>query len=352
MFSDFLARTYYGNTVLQWLIALAIIVASVLVAKAAYWSFGNLARRLTRRTKTRLDNILVDTIEEPVVMALAVLGFWYGLGTLTLPEGLASWIDKVLQVVIVLSIGWLVARLLDALMREYVAPLAAKSGTDLDDQLMPILRKGTKLVVWAMTIIIALNNAGYDVAALLAGLGIGGLALAMAAKDTVSNVFGGFTIFTDQPFVLNERVRVAGFDGMIREIGVRSTRLETLDGTIVTIPNSRFADTPVENVSREPSRKVLVKLGLIYDTTPDQMERAMGILKEIAAANPGLEEKVIVGFTEFGDFSMNLLFIYYIKKEADIVGAQTEVNMEILRRFNEAGLEFAFPTQTLYTKSA
>jgi MscS family membrane protein len=352
MFSEILARTYYGNTVLQWLIALAIIVASVLVAKAVYWVFGNVVRRLTQRTKTRLDNILVDTIEEPVVMALAVFGIWYGLGTLTLPEGPGSWIDKVLQVVIVLSIGWLVVRLLDALVREYVAPLASKSGTDLDDQLMPILRKGTKLVVWAMTIIIALNNAGYDVAALLAGLGIGGLALAMAAKDTVSNVFGGFTIFTDQPFVLNERVRVSGYDGMIREIGVRSTRLETLDGTIVTMPNSRFSDTPVENVSREPSRKVLVKLGLTYDTTPDQMERAIGILKEIVAANSGLEEKVIAGFTEFGDFSMNLLFIYYIKKEADIVGAQTEVNMEILRRFTQAGLEFAFPTQTLYTKSA
>jgi MscS family membrane protein len=291
-------------------------------------------------------------IEEPMVLALMVAGIWYGLTYLTLPEALDRWIGNVVQVLIVLSVGWLVARLLDSLYKEYVVPLAEKSETDLDDQLLPILRKGTKVVVWGLTIVIALNNAGYDVGALLAGLGIGGLALAMAAKDTVSNVFGGFTIFLDRPFTLKDRVKIAGFDGTIQEIGIRSTRLQTLDGRIVTIPNAKFTDSPVENVSLEPSRKVVLNLGLTYDTTPEKMEQAMQLLKEIAAGNPDVVEKVSIGFNGFGDFAMNVLFIYYINKGADILGTQTAVNMEILRQFNAQGLEFAFPTQTLYTRQA
>jgi MscS family membrane protein len=112
-----------------------------------------------------------------------------------------------------------------------------------------------------------------------------------------------------------------------------------------------FADSAVENVSVEPSRKVKTNLGLTYDTTPEQMEEAMAILADIAVNNDDLEEKITIGFNAFGDFAMNILFIYYIKKGADIMGVQSEINTEILRRFNEKGLDFAFPTQTIYTKS-
>ena len=244
----------------------------------------------------------------------------------------------------------MVTRLLDAVYREYVVPIAQKSENDLDDQLLPILQRGTKLAVWSIGIIVALNNAGYDVGALIAGLGIGGLALAMAAKDTVSNVFGGFTIFSDRPFKLNDRVKVAGYDGTVTDIGVRSTRLKTLEGRVVTIPNSKFSDTAVENVSLEPSRKVVSNLGLTYDTTPEQMNEAMALLKEIAGAQGNLEDNISVGFNAFGDSAMNILFIYYIKKEGDILGTQTEINMKILEAFTKAGLDFAYPTQTLYTK--
>jgi MscS family membrane protein len=137
----------------------------------------------------------------------------------------------------------------------------------------------------------------------------------------------------------------------VREVGIRSTRIETLDGTFVTVPNSKFADSPVENVSLEPSRKVKVKLGLVYDTTPEEMDKAMELLKGITAGNQNLEEKVIVSFTEFGDFSLNLLLIYYITKGADILETQSAINRAILAEFNDHGLDFAFPTQTLYTKN-
>ncbi|MDJ0882494.1 MAG: mechanosensitive ion channel family protein, partial [Gammaproteobacteria bacterium] len=270
------------------------------------------------------------------------------LKSLILPEVVTTVIANAYQVIIALLVGWLLTRLFDALYKEYLVPLTDKTENDLDDQLMPILGKGVKMIIWAMAIIIGLNNAGYDVAALIAGLGIGGLALAMAAKDTVSNIFGGFTIFADRPFTINDRIKIAGYDGTVIEIGVRSTRLKTLEGRIVTIPNAKFADAPVENVTWEPSRKVKLDLGLTYDTTPEKMEKAMGLLQAINDANPRTEENATIAFNAFGDFAMNIMFIYYIKKGEAIAGTQSEINMEILKQFNAEGLEFAFPTQTLY----
>lgn len=349
MFQEILTKTYYGNTVAAWGKALLIILAAVVVAKALYWLTKNVLRRLTKKTKTRLDDILVDMVEEPMVFIVAVGGAWYGLESLSFGEGVRDFLGDVFQVLIALAVTWLVARLIDSLFREFLVPLTAKTETDFDDQILPIIRKGTKLSIWILGTIVALNNAGYDVAALLAGVGIGGLAVAMAARDTVSNVFGGFTIFTDRPFSLNDRVKVAGFDGTVKEIGIRSTRLQTLEGRVVTIPNSTFAESPLENISMEPSRKVVLNLGLTYDTSAEKMEEAMATLREIAAADPDLEEGALVSFNAFGDFAMNILFIYYIKKGADILGAQTRINLAILREFNARGLEFAFPTQTIYT---
>jgi MscS family membrane protein len=345
-----LVQTYYGNTVLQWLTAAGIALGALIAGRALYWVMGNVVKKLT--TKNRLDDLIVDMVEEPIVFVLVLGGAWFGVHTLTLPPQLSQWLGNALHFLLILTAAWLVTRLLDALHNEYLAPLAQKSATDLDDQLLPILRKGTKIVIWTIGLVVALNNAGYDVGALIAGLGIGGLALAMAAKDTVSNVFGGFTIFTDRPFKLNDRVKVAGFDGHIREIGVRSTRLQTLDGTLVTIPNATFADSAVENISLEPSRKVTTNLGLTYDTTPEKMKAAMELLREIASTTAGLEKTCNVAFNVFGDSALNIVFVYFISKDADILNTTSAVNMAILERFNAAGLEFAFPTRTIYSKPA
>ncbi len=340
---------FYGNTVTEWATALFFIVGALVVGKALYWVFSKVLRKLTNRTDTTLDDIVVDLIEEPIVFAFTVVGIWFGLGRLQFPEAVDAWIWKGIQFLIVLSVTWLISRLLNSLFTLFLAPLAQESENDLDNQLLPIVRKGTTFTVWSLGVIVALNNAGYDVAAVLAGLGIGGIALAMAAKDTVSNVFGGFTIFTDRPFKINDRIKVGGFDGTVSEIGIRSTRLRTLAGTLVTIPNSTFSATAVENVSEEPSRKVSLNLGLTYDTTPEAMERAMDLLREIASSNPNLDEKVFVGFNRFGDFALNITMIYYITSGADITATQTDINMEILRTFTAENLEFAYPTQTLYT---
>jgi len=372
---------YYGNTIVEYLICLGIILGGFIAAKLLYWLSKNVIKKLTKKTKTNLDDIIVDKVEEPVVFGLILATTWYGLSWLHFPitdivgihektgdiiqwdllgldeiqdyvKNAYSWVEafihNIFNFLIVINITWLFARLADALIEEYIVPITEKSKSDLDDQLLPIFRKGLKIIIWVMGIIIGLNNAGYDVGAVLAGLGIGGLAFALAAQDTVKNFFGGIMIFADKPFAIGDRIQIGDIDGTVKEIGIRSTRVETLAGRIVTVPNSMFSDDAVENVDLEPSRKIVLNLGLTYDMKADQMEEAMQTLKDIAKDNSAhIKEDVFVGFNSFGDFSLGIIFIYYIKKEADILNAQTAMNLDILRRFGDKGLEMAFPTQTI-----
>ena len=347
---EFLAKEFYYNTVTEWGISLLIILGAVIAGKIIYWLFGSIIKKITAKTKTKIDDIIVDMVEEPVVLALTIIGLWYGLHRLEFSDGWYDFMGKVYHILITINITWLVARLIDAVIQEYVVPLTEKTESDLDDQIIPIVRKGLRSAIWILGVIVALNNAGYDVGALIAGLGIGGLALAMAAKDSVSNIFGGIMIFTDKPFQVGDRIKVGGFDGTITEVGIRTSRMRTLEGRLVTIPNSQFTGNMVENVTAEPTRKVILNLGLTYDMTAEQMEKGIEVLKEIATANKDIEEDILVSFNSFGDFSLGILFIYYIKKDSDTLDTQTAMNLEILRKFGEHGLEMAFPTQTVYHK--
>ena len=348
----FLEKSFYDNTISEWALSLFIIVGSFLIGKIIYWVFSNVFGALTKKTKNTLDDLIIDLIEEPIVAAIIATGTWFALAKLTFPKGLDDAIRHSYAVVISLLVAWLLVRLFEALYRNVLLPWADKTENDLDDQLMPIFSKGVKMTIWILAVIIGLNNAGYNVGTFIAGLGIGGLALAMAAKDTVANIFGGVTIFTDKPFRMNDRIKVAGHEGTVLEIGVRSTRLKTLAGRVVTMPNSKFSDAPVENVSMEPSRKIVLNLGLTYDTTPEKMKEALETLQSIAAEQKTIEEDIVTSFNGFGDFAMNILFIYYITKGEDIAQTQTDINMAILTQFNEKKLEFAFPTQTIHNIKA
>lgn len=346
---EFLEKTFYNNTLYQWAISLLIILGFILVAKVVFWLFKKIIKKSTEKSKTKLDDLLVDMIEEPIVVFIVLLGMVLAFQQLRFSDWLDDWLGKAMHVAFTINFTWLIARTIDALIREYLIPLAAGSENKLDDQLLPMARKGIRTIIWILGIILALNNAGYNVGALLAGLGIGGIALAMAAKDTVSNMFGGLTIFVDKPFTINDRIKIDGYDGVVEEIGIRSSRIRTLEGRLVTIPNHKFTDSFVENVTSEPSRKISMNIGLTYDTTPEKMELAVKILKDIQENDPGLEDKIWLVFDSFGDFSLGINFIYYISPGQDKTEVQTRINLKILNQFNQEGLEFAFPTQTILT---
>lgn len=346
--NDIFSVTFCENTLSQWLVALLYLVSSVLVAKVVYLFISKVLKKLAAKTETRLDDILIAMFEAPFVLGIILVGGYLAMSKLTIEPGVDAWIGKVYTVLITLNFTWFISRTLIALLDNYLYPKMQKDDGEKDKYVFPILRRFINIIVWGIGGVTALNNAGYDITAMIAGLGIGGLALAMAAQDSVSNFFGGFTIFTDHPFTIGERICISGYDGFVSEVGMRSFRLRTLNGTEVIIPNSQVTNSIVENISRAPSKKIKLELGLTYDTTPEKIEEAQQILKEIAKNHKDIDDNYATYFLSFGDFSLGILFVYYIIKGADNFQVQSEVNTEILRRFNAANLEFAFPSQTIY----
>lgn len=349
--NNFLSQKFYDNLIQDWFISFGILLGALIIAKILYWAFKKFIKGIAERTKTSLDDILVDQLEEPVVYGIVMIGFYWAIHRLEFGPKADVFFDHLFIIIITLNVTWFIVRFIDSLIQEYIVPIIERTDSDLDDQLLPIIRKTIKAGLWTLGIIIGMNNAGFDVAALIAGLGIGGIALALAAQDTIKNVFGGIMVFIDKPFQIKDRIKINGIDGEVEEIGVRSTRIRTLEGRLVTLPNAQFSDNAIENVTLEPTRKVKISLGLTYDTTADQMDNAMSILKSIAKENENVsDDEVFISFNAWGDFSMGILFIYFVKGTSDHFTTQSEMNMTILRKFNEAGLEFAFPTQTIYRK--
>ena len=347
---EIIHQEFYGNSILNWAIAVGILILSFIVVKMLYWIFSNVIRRLTSKTKTNLDDVLIDKLEKPLTYLVLILGYWISIHYLVFKEEVEIVLENVAYFLLVIDVTAILSRIVDALISEVIMPITEKSDSSFDNQLIPVIQKGVRSIIWILGIIIGLDNIGFDITAMIAGLGIGGLALALAAQDSVKNIFAGIMIFLDKPFRIKDRIQVDGFDGIVEEVGLRSTRLRTLEGRIVTIPNSRFTDNSVTNVTSQPTLKVKLNLGLTYDTDENQMQKAIDILEDIVKDQEAITDDYAAGFNGFGDFSLNILFIYYVKPESHWLDTQTLVNKEILRRFNKEGLEFAFPTQTILKK--
>ncbi|MDP6046348.1 MAG: mechanosensitive ion channel, partial [Phycisphaerae bacterium] len=263
---------------------------------------------------------------------------------------------KMCKMMMSLGAGWFIYRLI-GIVEYLLLKWTGKTHSQLDDQLVPLVRKTLRVVVVIMlALFIAQNVFEWNIGALLAGLGLGGLAFALAAKDMIANLFGSVTIFADRPFQIGDRVVVGGQDGVVEEVGFRSTKLRTVVGHMVTVPNSVVANTTVENISARPFLKRSLDIGLTYDTTPKKMQQAVEILKEMCQAREkhfpeGRAARVY--FTDFAASSMNINVTYWFVpvEWEDFLGFNHDFNMELLSRFNAEGLEFAFPTQTLYLKN-
>jgi MscS family membrane protein len=344
---DFLGANFLGKPAGQWLAALAYMVGGFVVGLAVSWISKNILRRVFSKTRTRADDILLAAIEKPVVAIIVFLGIRMGIDVLTVEPGVAPWINKVATILIAGAVAFALQKLLDGIIEEYLVPYVQKTEGNLDDQLLPILRKAVNIVVWVIAAVFAIKEAGYDIGAILAGLGIGGVAIALAAKDTLSNFFGSVAIFIDKPFMINDRVKVAGYDGTIVEIGMRTSRLRTLDNRIVTLPNSLFTAGAIENVSSEPSTKVSSVLELDPAIGYEGAERAIATLREIALSAPGLDSGTVAALTGFGESSYKVTFIVFVKKEADYFEALNGLNLAMLRRFAEAGIGLATPTRVI-----
>ena len=347
---EYLNKYFFGNSIQHWIIAFLVLIGSFLLVKILYWIFSTVFKNLTSKTKTNLDDVLVKNLQKPLINLVVIGAYYFSVSYLHFDKNIEIILVNIAYLLFTITLTSIVSKIIDALISEVIFPISKKYETSFDSHLIPVIQKAVRAIIWSLGIVIGLDNIGFDITAMIAGLGIGGLALALAAQDSVKNIFAGIMIFLDKPFKINDRIKIDGNDGTVEEVGLRSTRIRTLEGRIVTIPNCTFTDNSVINVTSQPALKVKINLGLTYDTNEEQMQKAIDILQDIVKGQDAITNDYAAGFNGFGDFSLNILFMYYVKPESHWLDTQTLVNKEVLRRFNEEGLEFAFPTQTIFKK--
>jgi MscS family membrane protein len=343
--TEFFARNYYGNTVLQWLTTFLIILGVVIGGRAIYWVISRFLKAAALRSRIRIDELLIDALEEPVVLLLILLGARIALGRLQLQGAWITFLNGALGIAYALIIAWLLTRIYDAIHRTYLAPLAQKTSGAFDDQILPLIRRGLKIIIWTLAIIIGLNNAGYNVGTVLAGLGIGGLAFALAAQDTVGNIFGGITIVGQKPFLIGDLIEFEGKLYVVKEIGWRATTAEDWNtGYRVTIPNSKFTAGIIANVSAEKGYWFEETIRLDGEQKVAQVEQAIQDIKDSVCCHPNIDGHK-VRFEGFGVNGFELLVLFHVTSFDHRWQVITDANLDLLRRFEQHGIRIAAPVR-------
>jgi len=305
------------------------------------------------RTRWQVDNLLGTAASKPLGWALLLAGVAAAAWVLALPEeptNVRAVASGVLKVLLVADVLWFLFRLVDVLA-VYLKRLAGRTDSTLDDQLIPLVRKSLKVTIGILLAVWVIQLLGYNVSSLLAGLGVGGLAVALALQDTLANFFGSVFIFLDRPFTVGDMVEIEGTQGTVEQIGFRSTRIRTWPATLVAIPNKTVASVKIDNLSRMPKRRVLQTVGVTYETTADQMEQAVAAIRGILEADEGVDQEyVVVRFSDFGASSLDIVVYYFTKAipYADHMATKERVNLAVMRAVRDLGLSIAFPTQTVY----
>ena len=342
-----LENELWGNTIENWGISILIILGAIIIVKLLSLLGKKVIKPFVTGTDNHLDDVIFYSLEAPVKFAIILLGIWIAIHRLVYPDSFVKVVDNAYSILIVLDITWFFGRLFSSLLQVYWG----KQSNGQANKMMPIIKRTILVIVWLIGIVMALSNVGVNISALLGTLGIGGIAFALAAQDTVKNVFGTFTILTDKPFSIGDTIRVDSYEGTVVDVGVRSTKIMNYDKRIITFPNYKITDTSIVNILSEPMRRVVLNLGLTYDTTSEKMKEALELLKSIpkrvenVSSNPS---DIVAVFTEYSDSALVIMYIYFIEKQGDILGVTSNMNMEILAAFNKAGLNLAFPTRTVY----
>ncbi|MCK4326733.1 mechanosensitive ion channel family protein [bacterium] len=341
---EILRREIFNIALWQYGLFALVVLGAVIFSKVIDFLVIVRLKKLTARTRTPLDDIAIEVMRKPLRLIIVIAGIILGLRIFQVD------VKNLLGVLVGIVVTYTLVKLVD-LFAAYLEPKVRTTDSKLDDQLLPIIRKTLKIFIVTVGVLVILESLQIKVTGFLAGLGVGGLAFALAAKETLANMFGSIAIFADKPFRVGDRVIVEGIDGPVESIGLRSTRIRTLDGTLVTIPNARMAEATINNISKRPTIKNLYTVGVTYDTGYDKMKNALEILRGIFKNHPSTENYWVY-FKEFGAHSKDILVIHWCKYTAyqQFLEATEEINLEIMRRFEEADIEFAFPTQTVYLK--
>ncbi|MBN1765990.1 MAG: mechanosensitive ion channel family protein [Sedimentisphaerales bacterium] len=356
-----------GNELWRFGALLAVIFLGVLAARIARAMVEFFSKRLEKKVESKLLELFLRSMASPVGIAVFAVGFYVARFTLKFnlqdiagEPGFSSRVfmlwGQISKAILAIAVSYFLYRMVD-ILEYYLKVWTSRTKSTLDDMFVPVIRKTLRIFIAIVaSLFIADNILKLKIGPLLAAAGVGGLAFALAAKETIANFFGSINIFVDRPFQIGERIKIGGFDGPVEDVGFRSTRIRTLDGHQVSIPNSMVANEKIENIARRPYIKRVANITITYDTPSDKVEKAVQIIKDVLAhteeVNRDADLAPRVFFNEFNEWSLNILVLYWFTPPNywDFQQTNERINLAIMRGFEAEGIEFAFPTQTLYVK--
>lgn len=333
----------------NWAIFLIDAALFFVLIQILYFLFKKIFRALTSKTKSTLDDEIVAALEYPLLISIVVIFMLITIKPLNLSAVWSSRISQIAKSLLLIMGCWFVYRLIGIFYTHIIIKLAKKTESTFDDQLYSLIQKVLRIVVIFFGLIYLLNIWHINIAPVLASVGIAGLAFAFAAQKMIADLFGGFIIFSDKPFKIGDRIKVGDTLGIVKEVGLRSTKIENFEGDIVVYPNAKLAESVVENFNLPKTNYVIRQnLGLVYDTPTSKLKLAKKIITDTLKSIDGVKKDSInVFFTEFKDWSLNLFVVFSIYDIGKKNVILDKFNFKIKSEFEKAKIEFAYPTQTL-----
>ena len=350
---NLLDQTMLGISAGRMLAAFGLLFLALLLKRVLAHLFTKLIFKAVRHTSSEIDEMLLKSLRKPAEFLVLVIGLSFMVEILQLPQkptDLDGWAKDLIQILLTFNIAWVCYNLV-SLLGHWLSHLAGKTESTLDDQLIPFIRKSLRVFIVVMAVLMLVQNLGYSISGLLASLGIGGLAVALAAKDSLSNIFGSLMILLDRPFTLGDWVKVGDMEGTIEEVGFRSTRIRTFAKTQITIPNSTLMNISIDNFSRMPKRRIKMTVGITYATTPAKMRQAVADIKLMLRNHPAIDQDFfLVNFTDFGPSSLDIMVYCFTSSTVwnEYLDAREDVCLKIMETLENLGLEIAFPSRSVY----
>jgi MscS family membrane protein len=343
------ARREVGGVALwQVFAAVGFLVVGYGVKKVSDFLCRRAQARFQANASRRFDYFLAMSAGRPLGYLILLGGIAGALWVLPLPvepTDVRSLVLAGLKVLLVADVLWFLFRAVDVAV-EGLARLAGGAESKLGDEMAPLIRKSLKVVIGIVCVLWVVQLLGYSVTSLLAGLGIGGLAVALALQDTLANFFGSVFIFVDRPFKVGDQVKIGDAEGVVEEIGFRSTRIRTHPASLISIPNKTVASATIENLSKMPRRRVMQTMALPIKAGPEDVERALAAIRQAVAADAGVDaEGTVVRFTDFTAAGLSILVVYYTKAVAydEHLATKERINLALMRRLRDLGLSIGAP---------
>ena len=342
-----------NNEVWRYLVFVLTLALTIPIAKVLNVVSHSYLKKWASKTDTKIDDIVLDSLFPTIKLFVLATTFYFG--STAINQGIyASVFTKIFNLLLIIPVVYFLIRFSTEFIGYYLKDRSKQK--NVNEAAIDLLMQIIRVVLFLIGILLILGNIGYNVSALIAGLGVGGLAFALAAQDVLKNFFAGISLIFDKTFGKGERVSFQQNEGFIEEVRMRSTKLRTYDGTLLTIPNAMLADNIVENVTKVPRVKVSMVIGVTYDTSAKKLRKAKEIINKALEEHKETDEKSAwIYFDNFGAYSLNIQVIYYAKKlkMSDWparVYMKEDINFAIKEGFEKSGIEMAFPTQTIEMK--